>query len=360
MTLAWNLVSKHITPHAQLQEKIREKITKLEQHLQHFPPDAVHLLIQLEHHARRGFFSAALTLRLPSNILHSVKEAKGDPIPAFDKAVKALLRELEDFKAELRRESTLRLRGRRADQRALRTIQFSPQPHPAGPKTLADTLAEMIRRYHGRLLYHAQRELHRDQEDGEVPKGAIKPEVVVDEVVRQALSAPERKPEEISYRLWLYSLIRRELKRRYRQLRLDGERNVPIDELTREADQPGSDEGYDVEQPLGIIERELAAPMVPRGDLLPDDHSEDPAAVAEEHDLVDYLHRVTAGWPDKERAVFDLHFLEGFDEDEVALLEGIQPAQARTMIDEVQGRLRVVLQQATGQWTRSRATQLRA
>src|SRR5512137_2522605 len=105
MKLAWNLVSKHLRPHAQLQEKIRQKISKLEQHLQHFPADAVHLLVSLEHHVKRDVFTAALTLRLPSNIIRSEKESKGDPVPAFDKAVRALVRELEDFKSALRREA---------------------------------------------------------------------------------------------------------------------------------------------------------------------------------------------------------------------------------------------------------------
>ncbi|MBI5388544.1 MAG: HPF/RaiA family ribosome-associated protein [Verrucomicrobia bacterium] len=360
MTLAWNIVSKHIRPHEQLQQKIREKIAKLEQHLQHFPPDAVHLLISLERHPRTGVFRAGLTLRLPSNILHSVKTAKGDPVPAFDKAVRAMLRELEDLKSELRREDTWRQRGRRAELRAMKPLRFTNEPHPVGPQTLADTLAEMIKRYHGRLLYHAQRELHRDQEDGEVPRGAIKPEVVVDEVVRQALIAPGKKPEDVSYRLWLYSLLRRELKRRYRRLRVDGERNVPIEEMTLAPEDAELNEGYDAEQPLGIIAQRLAPTLVSRGDQLPDTHLEDPAAVAEEHDLIDYLHRVTASWPEKERAVFDLHFLEGFDENEVAMLEGLQRDKAKAMIDDVQLRLRGVLLQATGRWVEARTVPAQA
>ncbi len=76
MTLTWNLVSKHIRPHAELQSKVQQKIVKLEQYLQHFPPDAVHLLVNLQRHARRPDFTASLTLRLPSNILHSEKKAR--------------------------------------------------------------------------------------------------------------------------------------------------------------------------------------------------------------------------------------------------------------------------------------------
>ncbi len=354
MKLAWNLVSKHLRPHAQLRAKIREKISKLETHLQHFPPDAVHLLVNLEHHAKRDAFTAALTLRLPSNILRSRKESKTDPIPAFDQAVRALLREVEDFKSALRHEEDWRRRNRPAGLRAFKPARFSAKPQEDGPRSLRETLAEMIKRYHGRLLYHVQLQLHRDQADGEVPRGALKAEVVVDEVVRQALSDPEGKPEELSYRMWLFSLARRELKRRYRRLRVDGERNVPIEETLALADDEEAIAGYDAERPLQIIENRLEPAIVARGDLLPDSHCVAPDAVAAEHDLIDYVHRVTAGWPEKERSVFDLHFLEGFDPDEISMLEGLEAAETTRMIEQAQTRLRSLLVDAAERWIQTR------
>ena len=354
MTLTWNLVSKHIRPHEQLQSKVRQKIVKLERYLQPFPPEAVHLLVNLERHPRQDDFTASLTLRLPANILHVEKAAKGDPIPAFDKAMRALLRELANLKSELGREAAWHQRGPAKDATVRGTARFAPAPHPAGPRSLSDTLAEMIRRYHGRLLYHVQRQLHRDQADGEIPRGAIRAEVVVDEAVRQALSRPQKKPEELSYRMWLYLLVRRELTRRYRRLRIDGEQNVPLEAAATLPDDAELLQGYDAEHPLDIIEAKLEPACVACGDLLPDTQCPAPDAVAAEHDLIDYLHRLTAGWPEKERAVFDLHFLEGFDAGEIALLEDLKPAEAAGLIQDVQLRLREILVGAAGHWVRSR------
>jgi len=104
MTLKWNLVTKGMRPHAQLQSKLEQKIAKLETYLEHFPSDAVHLQVNLERHLKRAWFDAALTLRLPSNILQSEKSGP-DPLPAFDQAIKALLREVAGLKSDLRRES---------------------------------------------------------------------------------------------------------------------------------------------------------------------------------------------------------------------------------------------------------------
>jgi ribosome-associated translation inhibitor RaiA len=104
MILKWNLVTKGMRLHAQLQAKLEQKIAKLETHLGHFPSDAVHLQINLERHPKRAWFATALTLRLPSNVLQSKKEGP-DPVPVFDQALKALLREVGGLKSDLRREN---------------------------------------------------------------------------------------------------------------------------------------------------------------------------------------------------------------------------------------------------------------
>ena len=114
MALKWSLTTKGMRPHGQLHEKLEEKLAKLATHLEHFPPDAVHLQVSLERHPRKPIFAAALTLRLPSNILQSKKEA-ADPVPALDKAVKALLREIAGLKSSLRHESDYQRVARRKD-----------------------------------------------------------------------------------------------------------------------------------------------------------------------------------------------------------------------------------------------------
>lgn len=103
MTLKWNLVAKGMRPRAQLKAKLQQKVAKLETYLEHFPSDAVHLQVTLERHPKKDWFATALTLRLPSNVLES-KKSGPDPLPAFDQAVKALLREVGVLKSALRRE----------------------------------------------------------------------------------------------------------------------------------------------------------------------------------------------------------------------------------------------------------------
>ena len=113
-SLPWNVVTKNFHGHEQLRKKIVEKITKLEKHLSHFPPGTVHLHIALDHNPKKNFFTAALTLRVPSHILHSEKTAP-DVIKAFDDSVRALLRELENLKCDLRHEKLWKHKARREE-----------------------------------------------------------------------------------------------------------------------------------------------------------------------------------------------------------------------------------------------------
>ena len=106
------MVTKGMRPHAQLQNKLEQKIAKLETHLEHFPSDAVHLQVNLERHPKKDWFATALTLRLPSNILES-KKSGPDPVQALDQSVKALLREVAALKSALRRESAWQQVARR-------------------------------------------------------------------------------------------------------------------------------------------------------------------------------------------------------------------------------------------------------
>jgi len=62
MKLNWNLITKGMRAHLQLKNKLADKIKKLETHLDHFPPDATHLQINLEKNPKRELFVAGLTL----------------------------------------------------------------------------------------------------------------------------------------------------------------------------------------------------------------------------------------------------------------------------------------------------------
>src|SRR3989442_7428333 len=142
-TLPWNLVTKNLHGHELLRKKLRQKISKLERHLKHCPSGTVHLHIALERNPKKEHYAAALTLRVPSNILRSEKSAP-DVIKAFDDAVKVLLRELESLKAELRRDVFWKRKDRREKLHQLKAFATQPQPEGAGPQNPGDVIRELL------------------------------------------------------------------------------------------------------------------------------------------------------------------------------------------------------------------------
>lgn len=340
-------MTKNLPGHELLRKKLRQKITKLEKHLKHFPADAVHLQIALERHPRKEHYTAALTLRVPSNILRSEKSAP-DLIKAFDDANKALLRELESLKADLRRETFWKRRDRRQPLSPLQAAGFAAQPQAegSGPQNLSDVIRELLATHYKRLLRYARRQLWHDITAGEVPRDAIDPRAVVDEAARRALAEPQKKPAGMAYRLWFYALVRQELARRRKALKATATA-LPVEAPRFLPEDLAVAEGYDAEQPLDIIERQIEPPVAEAKDLLPDPHTETPDQAAARRELLAELRRVVSTWPQPERELFELYYVEGFEPHEAAMILGVPEKRVRERILALQDRLRAAaLEQA--------------
>jgi ribosomal subunit interface protein len=295
--ITWSVVTENVREDDLLRKKLRQKIGKLERHLRHFPPDTVHLQIALARHARKELYRAGLTLRVPHNLLRSEKAAF-DLIAAFDNAMKALLRELEKLKEQLRREPEWKRKQRR--QQLHEGFTAEPMATGTGPQTVRDVVAALLEKEEAALLRHLRRLLRQHELTGELPPGAMDARAVVDEVARQALAAPDDKPDDRSYRVWLYDLARRELQRRIRAWREESREKLPVE--------PPVETTPDVE--------------VARKDWL------------------EYLQHASKNWPADERAVLELYFVEGFEPEEVAMLLKRPRKEVDALIGAVQTRLR--------------------
>src|SRR5213075_1018310 len=174
-SFSWNVVKKNFHAHEQLRRKLRSKLTKLERHLQRFPHDAVHLQVVLERHPKNDLFSAALSLRIPSTLLRSEKQAP-DPIPALDCAIKTLLRQLSGFKSGLRREALWKRKERRAGLHSATVFRFAdaPMANGTGPQNEGDVIRALIEQHHAELLRFVRRHLWHEVRLGNVPAGAIR------------------------------------------------------------------------------------------------------------------------------------------------------------------------------------------
>ncbi len=343
-SFTWNIVTKNFHAHEQLRGKVRQKLAKLERHLQRFTPDAVYLHVALEKYARKDLFRAGLVLRVPSNILRSDRRA-ADPIPALDKAAKSLLRQLSEFKSRLRREPLWKRKQRRAELHAAKALRFAdvPMANGTGPQNENDVLRAFIERNYTRLLRYVRRHLWHEMTLGKIPRGAIDARAVVDEVTCQALAAPEQKPAGPGFLLWLYMLARQELTRRSKALQAQARETVALEEPRVLPEDAEAATGYEPEQPLDIVEQILEPPVVEAKNLIPDARTVPPDEAVAQKELLEQVQKTVNTWPKPEREVFELYFVEGFEPDEIGMVLGLTAKDANELLTSIRARLRDTL-----------------
>ncbi|MBI3321291.1 MAG: HPF/RaiA family ribosome-associated protein [Candidatus Omnitrophica bacterium] len=112
---------KHVQAKPQVQRLIDELIDRLEEKLQHFPPDAVSLHAVFEENGSRSLYRASVTCHVPGHTV-AAHEERREPGMAIRKTFMELERQLEKQKAVLRREHL-----RRRSTRVARSGRSGPR-----------------------------------------------------------------------------------------------------------------------------------------------------------------------------------------------------------------------------------------
>jgi RNA polymerase sigma factor (sigma-70 family) len=354
MTIPWNIVTKNVSrdeARLPLEKKLRQKISKLERYLKHFPPDTVHLQIILERHPKKTIYTATLNLRVPSNILHSEKSAR-DLIGAFDAAFQILLREFESLKSDLRREKFWKRKERRQQLHQLKATGFAlePQGKGIGPQESADVVRELVQQHYRELLRHARRHIRNDELVGEIPRNSLDPRDIVDEVVRRAMAKFAERPKRMNAVVWFYQLMRQELKRQRRLLKQKKVEEISTDEIKTLPEDADKASGYDALRPLDIVQERLDPPAVKTEGLIRDPKAVPPDEIVAAKDAIIRLQQDIRNWPRPEREVFELYFVEGLEPEEIAMVTRQPLKTVRETISSIQDRLReeMLAQEATG------------
>jgi RNA polymerase sigma factor (sigma-70 family) len=325
MRIPWNIVTKNISPASArlpLEKKLQQKIAKFDRHLAYFPPDAVHLQIVLEKHPRKDRYLASLTLRVPSDILHS-EEAGRDLIGAFDDAVKSLLRKLKSYKSSLRREKFWKRKERREKLHLLKATGFAlePQPKGEGPQTHKDVVRELFQQHYKEFLRHVRRHIRQDELAGDLPKDAVNARDVLKEVARRAGAKADKGPKRGSWLTWFYRLIHQELKRQRRRLKQKKRKQVGKTKTSPE-------------------DTKVTARQAPTDDVIRDRDEVPPDEIFSRKDVVAQLEQDMRNWPRPEREVFELYYVEGFDPEEIAMVTHQPLKTVRENLESIQRRLR--------------------
>jgi len=327
MPIGWNLVYKNLPSSEQLGDKIRQKISKLERHLAGFSQHACYLHIALEKLPRKPEVKSILVLRLPAHVLKSQKTGR-DAIAAVDKGVKALMRELEAAKAHIRKESSRRRAAQRHATAPREETAFEPAPAEAGmgPQNATDVISDLLNRHYDRLRKYIFRQVEHVERGDEIPRGVIDTRAIVDEVARRALAAPNSKPPGMTYQAWIYALARDEFEAQCSRVAYQKTRTFPIER----AERTFQDNVKTVIQPIDAIQQQLEPDLATREVQGETDPADSPDKALERKELIQNLRDIAATWAESERDVFDLHFLEGLDANQIAMIQN----RAKTEVDD--------------------------
>jgi RNA polymerase sigma factor (sigma-70 family) len=199
-----------------------------------------------------------------------------------------------------------------------------PDARPISPKDY----------YH--LVYHARRHLRHWELAEEIPRGALDPRDIVDEVVRQAEIQASRGPKRMHGRVWLFRLLHDELRRQVRRLKqqlaqaIPTEKRITLPELEPKTLQP-------LEQ---MVEKVIEPQILRAEDVIPDPEAVPPDRFLAEKELLQQLQAVIQNWPEREREVFELYFVQGFEPEEIARITGQPLNKVKRTVARVQSLVR--------------------
>jgi len=342
MSIKWNIVNRTGELYAEVQQKLQNKIGKLEKHLEHFPQDAVYLQVILDARASDKTYEVALNLRVPSDVLHVEKESES-LVAALDEGVNTLVRRLKRLKARYRRDHAWKRRGRDLPQRDVAFAETAVL-EGEGPQTFEDTVVAVLEQDYERLLAFVARQLNEYILSGSIPRKAIEPRDIVDAVAEQALRHPEQKPRSMDYRTWCSSLAFRQTREAIRQWARETSVAIPVDlDVAPEPVVPGDDDLEPEEFALNLLQRQLEPDEATMADVTPDPNAEPPDTQLQRQDMFAALQQVVRGWPKLERETFQLHFLEGLSAEDLAHTFACERTDIEASISRLRARLRTVL-----------------
>lgn len=301
----------------EVEREFQNQLKKLERRLQAFNPDLVHFHAIVDEQNGQGA-STSLNLRLPTgqmavqksgeNLLAAVKNAFADVLSQLNKH-KELLRGQWNWKSR---------RGSGRQQIVEPAVPFEqtlaavkPDQHANQQDAPAGTNGD-VRKWVNtnleRLEKFVDRELGLRVATGQMRRGQVTREEVIDEVIMHALSEEHGTPEQLSMESWFYRLALNAI-RHLSESNADTA-NVSLDAPASMQNVTGSDENVlQYHQPDDSLHEE---------NLIPDDNVRTPEEIVSSEEMVAQLDFILHELRPQDREVFVLYTLEGFTVDEIS------------------------------------------
>jgi len=302
------------------------KLAHLERLLQHFPEDQRELRLNVRRRPDR--FEVRVVLLLPTGTLVATSSAPMDN-DAIDAAVNKLARELRRHRGLLRHDDSWRRKRHRND--TIRHAAVLLESDIREPDR--ETFFEMLRPLMARLSGHVHHELIMARMQGRIQRRQLTMEDIRDDVILRAWAQFKTKDPTEPTEVWLMRLAHEALDEQVPEVPVV----VSIDDEIGEADSDHAVETDELTDGQLLLE-EPAAVTLDR--ILPDRRGSEPWQELDLQEQLQWVMMQLSALPHVERRAFTLHLLDGWDPDEIAMIQGRSPVEVREDIETVQGLLR--------------------
>jgi len=290
-----------------------KKSPRLERLLKNWPEPLRRLRITMYAHPKHHRWEVRAVLQLPTAVL-AAEEAAETWEKAMDEVADELVRQVKKHKELLRQEHLYRRRRSRRKELADATAMLARDVE----SQRQEAFFELLRPFMDEVARMARHEIRVMEQEGLLARGELSPGDLIDDVLLRAWERFNDRPAHIELDTWLIQL----LEERLNELR--AEREVPVSQATEPVvDEEPIDEDdlddaqYWAEQLFLPKERFTLDELVPDHDV----QSEWWGGLSEEqqrHELEQVLSRL----PRKQRMALVLHAIEGYDPEEIALMQG--------------------------------------
>lgn len=313
--------SYKISKTADLDKQVKQQLEKLGKYLQVFRPDLVHVKGIVEENSAREGFVVSLNLRLPSGQMAA--EAKS-PVAAtaIKAAFDALTEQLKRHKQVLRSKHKW-VRRRDTDHRDAEIASFENTIAVVRPETVSSLdIASYIDVNLPRLERFVERQIAYRESLGELSPGHVSSDEVVAEAIATALSDDLEKPERIKIEAWLYRLAGEAIDS---VAAGDGEiGEVSFEHRHGEPNVQASDEArLQFHQPDDRLLEE---------GIIADGHADNPEQMTARRELIQLVQLALYNARRSDRETFILHAVEGFSQEEIAVITSHTLEEVRASI----------------------------
>ena len=308
--------------------EINRQTLKLESLTSVFPATTTQLVCSLWR-GINGENGIALTLTLAGRQL-TARAEDSSPVIATRRAFEQLTGQVATLIEERRKEGFW--------QRTSRDRSARENVHEKETPTTRGEAAASIDRELGELYNFVHREIATAQAQGDLNRGDLTVEEIVDEVALIALEEFEERPAGLSFRSWLFQLTLDVIKRKKREIEIERRARTSF-EGKNSVGEPArlEDEIYDFFQPNHYVRLK---------DLIPDGDLPSPEEALAEREFQQHINRALAQLPRRWREAFVLYSVEGLTLEEVARVTRQPVDSTRRAIELARELLRAGLAEA--------------